>query len=82
MELAYFEEAIDFLRNKSEIKSDQGIGICGISKGADIALSLSSVLTPSKIGAIAVLNTLISSAVVGAQYKGLTISKGRIVQFL
>ena len=76
MELSYFEEAIDFLMKQQMIKTDKGIGICGISKGADIALTLSAILSPSKLGAIAVLNTLISSAVVGATYQGRTVTKG------
>ena len=81
MEMAYFEEAIDLLQKKTEIKSDKGLGICGISKGGDIALTLASILPPEKLGAIAVMNTLISSAVVGTKYKGKTVSKGRIDPF-
>ena len=52
MEMAYFEEAIDLLQKKTEIKSDKGLGICGISKGGDIALTLASILPPEKLGAI------------------------------
>ena len=79
MEMAYFEEAIDLLQKRKDIKSDKGIGICGISKGGDIALTLASILPPSKLGAIAVMNTLISSAVVGTKYKDKDISKGRMM---
>ena len=79
MEMSYFEEAIDFLCSKNQIKSDKGIGVCGISKGAVIALTLSSILPPSKLGAIAAMNFLVCPAGVDVTYQGKTIAKGRMI---
>ncbi|XP_008498601.1 acyl-coenzyme A thioesterase 1-like [Calypte anna] len=43
LELDYFEEAVNFLRKQQQVK-DTGIGILGLSKGADLALSIATFL--------------------------------------
>ncbi|XP_015720021.1 acyl-coenzyme A thioesterase 1-like [Coturnix japonica] len=43
LELDYFQEAIDFLQKQQQVK-DSGIGVLGLSKGADLALSMATFL--------------------------------------
>ncbi|XP_009500598.2 acyl-coenzyme A thioesterase 1 isoform X1 [Phalacrocorax carbo] len=43
LELGYFEEAVNFLRKQQQVK-DTGIGVLGLSKGADLALSMATFL--------------------------------------
>ncbi|KAJ7403165.1 Acyl-coenzyme A thioesterase 1 [Pitangus sulphuratus] len=43
LELGYFEEAVNFLRKHQQVK-DTGIGVLGLSKGADLALSMATFL--------------------------------------
>ncbi|XP_067414249.1 acyl-coenzyme A thioesterase 1-like [Emydura macquarii macquarii] len=43
LELDYFGEAVKFLRKQQQVK-DTGIGVLGLSKGADLALSLATFL--------------------------------------
>ncbi|KAM4665935.1 acyl-coenzyme A thioesterase 1-like [Amazona ochrocephala] len=43
LEMSYFEEAMNFLLNQHQVK-DTGIGILGLSKGADLALSMATFL--------------------------------------
>ncbi|NWR70337.1 ACOT1 thioesterase, partial [Centropus unirufus] len=43
LELDYFEEAVNFLRKQQQVK-DTGIGVLGLSKGADLALSMATFL--------------------------------------
>ncbi|XP_010305110.2 acyl-coenzyme A thioesterase 1-like [Balearica regulorum gibbericeps] len=43
LELSYFEEAVNFLRKQQQVK-DTGIGVLGLSKGADLALSMATFL--------------------------------------
>ncbi|NWS72001.1 ACOT1 thioesterase, partial [Crotophaga sulcirostris] len=43
LELDYFEEAVKFLRKQQQVK-DTGIGVLGLSKGADLALSIATFL--------------------------------------
>ncbi|XP_065694254.1 acyl-coenzyme A thioesterase 1-like isoform X9 [Patagioenas fasciata] len=43
LELAYFEEAVNFLQKQPQVK-DTGIGVLGLSKGADLALSMATFL--------------------------------------
>ncbi|NXS64234.1 ACOT1 thioesterase, partial [Brachypteracias leptosomus] len=43
LELSYFEEAVNFLRKQQQVK-DSGIGVLGLSKGADLALSMATFL--------------------------------------
>ncbi|NXX84975.1 ACOT1 thioesterase, partial [Urocolius indicus] len=43
LELDYFEEAINFLQKQQQVK-DSGIGVLGLSKGADLALSMATFL--------------------------------------
>ncbi|KFQ29495.1 Acyl-coenzyme A thioesterase 1, partial [Mesitornis unicolor] len=41
LELGYFEEAVKFLQKQQQVK-DTGIGVLGLSKGADLALSMAT----------------------------------------
>ncbi|XP_009869478.1 PREDICTED: acyl-coenzyme A thioesterase 1-like [Apaloderma vittatum] len=43
LELSYFEEAVNFLQKQPQVK-DTGIGVLGLSKGADLALSMATFL--------------------------------------
>ncbi|NWU95207.1 ACOT1 thioesterase, partial [Upupa epops] len=43
LELSYFEEAVNFLLKQQQVK-DTGIGVLGLSKGADLALSMATFL--------------------------------------
>ncbi|EMP39600.1 Acyl-coenzyme A thioesterase 3 [Chelonia mydas] len=43
LELDYFGEAVEFLRKQQQVKGT-GIGVLGLSKGADLALSLATFL--------------------------------------
>ncbi|XP_037995324.1 cytosolic phospholipase A2 beta-like isoform X1 [Motacilla alba alba] len=43
LELSYFEEAVNFLRKQQQVK-DTGIGVLGLSKGGDLALSIATFL--------------------------------------
>uniref|UniRef100_A0A8C4XPR8 Acyl-coenzyme A thioesterase 1 n=1 Tax=Falco tinnunculus TaxID=100819 RepID=A0A8C4XPR8_FALTI len=43
LELSYFEEAVNFLRKQPQVKAT-GIGVLGLSKGADLALSMATFL--------------------------------------
>ncbi|XP_009897270.2 acyl-coenzyme A thioesterase 1 [Dryobates pubescens] len=43
LELSYFEEAVNFLRKQEQVK-DTGIGVLGLSKGGDLALSMATFL--------------------------------------
>ncbi|NXA36374.1 ACOT1 thioesterase, partial [Eudromia elegans] len=43
LELSYFEAAVKFLRKQQQVK-DTGIGVLGLSKGADLALSMATFL--------------------------------------
>ena len=40
MDMVYFEEALDFLIDHPQIESEKGIGVCGISKGAEFGLCM------------------------------------------
>ena len=70
LELSYFEEAVDYLLKHPAIKSDRGIGICAISKAAEIALCMAAALPASKIGAVVLLNTLVNFTVMPIHYNG------------
>ena len=68
--MAYFEEAVDFLMDHPMVTSVKGIGVCAISKGAEIALCMASALPSSKIGAVGLLNTICNFGVVPVHYHG------------
>merc|ERR1711971_1275 len=42
LEISYFEEAVDFLLSHPKIEAKKGIGVCGLSKGASIALAMAA----------------------------------------
>jgi cephalosporin-C deacetylase-like acetyl esterase len=44
MEVDYFEEAVDFLSSLPEVDASDGVGVCGISKGGEIAFLMSAFL--------------------------------------
>ncbi|XP_043929946.1 acyl-coenzyme A thioesterase 1-like [Protopterus annectens] len=51
LDLEYFEEAAQFLQKHPKVKND-GVGVIGISKGADLALSMASWLPGIKAAVI------------------------------
>ncbi|XP_078064044.1 acyl-coenzyme A thioesterase 1-like [Mustelus asterias] len=83
LDLGYFEEAVTFLREHPKVKGP-GIGAMGISKGADLVLSMATFL-PDVLAAV-VINGCITSAALGLRFKnelvsaalGYTISRMRI----
>ena len=70
LEIVYFEEAVDFLLAHPQIETEKGVGVCGISKGASIALAMAATISRSKLGAIAAINGPIYSTMVSMNYKG------------
>ena len=71
MELSYFEDAVDYLIDLHPlVKSDKGIGVCAISKGGEIALCMASAFPSHKIGAVAVMCSLVSVGMVPMYYHG------------
>ncbi|XP_074643510.1 bile acid-CoA:amino acid N-acyltransferase-like [Tubulanus polymorphus] len=43
LDMAYFVEAVDWLREQGDVDSCHGIGVVGVSKGAEIALMMTEV---------------------------------------
>uniref|UniRef100_UPI00398F7E72 acyl-coenzyme A thioesterase 1-like n=1 Tax=Pristiophorus japonicus TaxID=55135 RepID=UPI00398F7E72 len=72
-DLDYFEEAVNFLRQHPKVKGP-GVGAMGISKGADLVLSMASFL-PDVVAAV-VINGCITSAVFGLCFKNKLLSTG------
>ncbi|XP_043929943.1 acyl-coenzyme A thioesterase 1-like [Protopterus annectens] len=70
MELEYFEEAVQYLQSHPKVKR-HGIGVIGISKGADLSLSMASFL-PEVKAAISI-SGCITPTICPLQYKGLII---------
>jgi cephalosporin-C deacetylase-like acetyl esterase len=70
LDIGYFEEALDLLIANPHIDSKNGIGICGISKGGEVSLAMAACLPESKIGPVAVMNTVMNFGIVPAVYKG------------
>ena len=68
--MLYFEEAVDFLLAHPQIETGKGVGVCGISKGASIALAMAATISGPKLGAIAAINGPIYSTMVSMNYKG------------
>ena len=76
MNLDYFEEAVDMLLRMDEIEKKAGIGVMGISKAGDIALSMAAYLPSNKIKATFVMNTWVVSVVTDVLYKGEPVLSG------
>ncbi len=71
----YFEEAVDYLLSRDDVDSSKGVGVCGISKGGEIAYLMSAFMD-KKVSAIAVMNSIINCGLVPAVYKGKTVVPG------
>ena len=82
MDMVYFEEALDFLIDHPQIDSEKGIGVCGISKGAEFGLAMAGSMPSSKIGAIAAINGTVYSCMVPIYYKGKLVCEGNRATFL
>lgn len=67
LDIEYFEEAIDMAASRDEVDPER-IGICGSSKGGDIALSCAAFLK-DKIKAVFMINACIYSAGSPTVYK-------------
>ncbi|XP_078419488.1 acyl-coenzyme A thioesterase 1-like [Cetorhinus maximus] len=72
-DLGYFEEAVNFLRQHPKVKGP-GIGAVGLSKGADLVLSMATFL-PDVLAAV-VINGCTTSAIYGLCFKDKLISTG------
>ena len=77
MEMTYFEEAVDFLISHPQIDAEKGVGVCGISKGAEVGLAMAATISSSKLGAIAVMNGTVYSCMVDLYYKGKLVCEGK-----
>ncbi|XP_069773517.1 acyl-coenzyme A thioesterase 1-like [Narcine bancroftii] len=73
LDLEYFEEAVEFLRQHPKVKGP-GIGAVGISKGGDVVLSMVTFL-PS-VRAAVVINGCNASAIIGMRFKNKVICPG------
>ena len=82
MDMVYFEEALDFLIYHPQIESEKGIGVCGISKGAEFGLAMAGSMPSSKIGAIATINGTVYSCMVPIYYKKKLVCEGNRATFL
>ncbi|KAJ8269887.1 hypothetical protein GJAV_G00107900 [Gymnothorax javanicus] len=69
-DLEYFEEAVMFMRALPEV-SGFGVGVLGISKSGDLALSMASFL--SGIAAVVCVNGCNANALFPLHYKGMVI---------
>ena len=74
--MSYFEEAIDILMQHPQIESKRGVGVCGISKGGEACLAMAATMDRSKLGAIAVMNTIIFHGIMPVEYKGQPVCDG------
>ena len=82
MDMVYFEEALDFLIDHPKIQAEKGIGVCGISKGAEFGLAMAASIPSSKIGAIAAINGTVYSCMVPIYYKNKLVCEGNSATFL
>ncbi|XP_060684935.1 peroxisomal succinyl-coenzyme A thioesterase-like [Hemiscyllium ocellatum] len=73
LDLGYFEEAVHFLKQHPKVKGP-GVGAIGISKGADLVLSMAAFLPD--VRAAVVINGCITSAEFGLCFKNKLISTG------
>ena len=64
--------------NHPKIDASKGIGLSGVSKGGDLALSMASFLPQNKIGPLVLLNSVINNIAVPLTYKDQEILKGKI----
>ncbi len=69
IDVSYFEEAVDLFLSMEEVRADVGVGLWGISKGAEVCLSMSSFLG-DKIRAAVIVNSVLKPGVVAFAYKG------------
>ena len=76
--MEYFETALDFMLNHPKIDDSVGIGLSGVSKGGDLALSMATYLPQNKIGPVVLLNSVINNIAVPLTYKDQEILKGDI----
>ncbi|GCB69279.1 hypothetical protein scyTo_0013948 [Scyliorhinus torazame] len=72
-DLGYFKEAVNFLKQHPKVKGP-GIGAMGISKGADLVLSMASFL-PDVLAAV-VINGCTTSAIFGLCFNNKLVSAG------
>lgn len=70
LDLEYFEEAVEYLRSRSEV-SGPGIGVISISHSGALALSMASFL--KGISAVVTINACSGNTVINLRYKDLLI---------
>ena len=63
--------------NHPKIDASKGIGLSGVSKGGDLALSMASFLPQQKIGPVILLNSVINNIAVPLTYKDQEILNGK-----
>ena len=59
------------------VKSNKGVGICGISKAAEIALCMAAALPSAKMGAVALLNGPVIAVLDPVYYQGKLFCEGK-----
>ncbi|XP_072485279.1 acyl-coenzyme A thioesterase 1-like [Notamacropus eugenii] len=70
LHLEYFEEAVQYLKNHSQVKGP-GVGLLGLSKGGDLCLSMASHL--KDITASVIINGSVANVGCVLHYKDMTI---------
>ena len=76
VQLEYFEDAVDMLFHRSDIKTKRGIGVSGISKGGELSLAMAAYLPKGKIGGAVAINSVPNFTFAPLTYKGTTLCKG------
>ena len=69
LDIAYFEEAVDFLRSRNEVIQNQGVSLWSISQGGTIALAMAALLG-DKIHSVVLINSIFKSMMQPILYKG------------
>ena len=69
------------MMNHPKIDASKGIGLSGVSKGGDLALSMASFLPQNKIGPVVLLNSVINNIAVPLTYKGQETLKGKTQKY-
>lgn len=79
MNLNYFEDAVDLVMSFKKVNASKGVGVVGISKGAEAVLSMGTFLPKEKIGAIAVMNSLLYHGVMPVVYNSKQVCEGKLI---
>jgi len=59
LDMSYFREAVEYLCDREEVYSENGVGVMGVSKGGDVVLNMA--LNIPQVTAVVPINTCISN---------------------